>query len=52
MDNVYNTIMAKEREFVSQFTNTDGLSNKAIDALFDRYATDEYQAAAGKAYAP
>ena len=50
MDNVYNTIMAKEREFVSQFTNTDGLSNKGIDALFDSYATDEYQSVTGEAY--
>ena len=49
MDNVYNIIMAKEREFVSQFTNTDGLSDKAVDALLDSYATDEYQAVTGEA---
>ena len=35
---IYNTIMEREREFVSRFVATDGLSDKTIDALFDEYA--------------
>ena len=35
---IYNTIMEREREFVSRFMATGGLSDKTIDALFDEYA--------------
>ena len=35
---IYNTIMEREREFVSRFMPADGLSDKAIDALFDELA--------------
>ena len=39
MDNVYNTIMAKERRFVSRFEHVAQLTDREVDARFDYYTS-------------
>lgn len=36
--NVYDTIITREREYVSQFEPTEDMTDSEVDKLFDYYA--------------
>ena len=43
MSNIEETIFAKEREYVSQFVDTSGMDDIAVDKLFEKYALASYK---------